>query len=111
MSKVSMQQICEDAGYECRSYSGRGMFGAKCLGVEIVNMGRFVADIIGTLEGYIGNDEEGEVEFYTAQKAFRRMKVDSMGLNSIAYFEDCPFVEHEDSDEDDLVTTDGEIAR
>ena len=33
MDATQLKQIIEDAGYEARSYSGRGMYGKECVGV------------------------------------------------------------------------------
>jgi hypothetical protein len=95
MEKDVVQEVFEDAGFECRSYSGRGMYGRSCLGVELdrgIHLGEFVSEVILELthhpEGY------DQVAF-----AFRSMKRDSMGLGEILYFPQIDFV-GEDEDED-----------
>ena len=109
MAKHIMQEAVEDAGYETRSYSGRGMFGKECLGVEVDrgSMGSFIADVIDTLHSRVdssGDDEEAEAEvddaFDAVAQGFRRMNTDSMGLGSILYFPGVPF-EDEDADDDE----------
>ena len=58
----------EDAGYEWRSYSGRGMFGKSCVGVTLRNDGELFQ-----LGADVGND-------------FGLPTTDSMGLGIIAYW-------------------------
>ena len=89
MSKRTFQQILEAAGFECASYSGRGMYGEKCLSFTIegnaaAKIGRVFADVLEVIE-----PEENEV----ASHAFRRMREDSLGRSTVLYFPGVPFAE------------------
>lgn len=80
MSKRTFQQILEAAGYVTRSYSGRGMSGRECLSVTLPGdemMGRFFADVLEAIDA-----EETD----PAAHAFRRMRTDSLGKGTVAYF-------------------------
>ncbi|MGH9921075.1 MAG: hypothetical protein ACRD6W_19675, partial [Nitrososphaerales archaeon] len=96
MPKHPLQSVLEGVGYECRSYSGRGMYGAKCLGVEIdrdTSLGYLVGDLIDALEG---DDDLREVA-----DGFRQLRSDDMGLGTIFYFPGVPYVEDEPEEEED----------
>lgn len=84
-----LQRVLERAGHECRAYSGRGMYGRHCLGIDIDRgqLGVVFADVLenGALE------EEEDIE--AMAEAFRRMSTDSMGLGSVLYFPGIPYEE------------------
>lgn len=76
----------ESAGYEARSYSGRGMFGKECVGVEIPqdeSAFALAAKLVLTVF-----DEDGDEEAYnlTSDLADLRVSEDAMGLDAIVYF-------------------------
>jgi hypothetical protein len=75
MEKHRIQKILEDNGYECRSYSGRGMFGKKCLGV--------VMDDFNFIPG-LTQDDCDDLNDYMS---------DNMGLGTIFYWKNIPYVE------------------
>ena len=78
MSKSELQCAIEDAGYECRSYSGRGMMGKECLAVRITGtVGFLVADLIGI--AYTFDNEKVADEI-------RCMRSDSLGKDDIIVF-------------------------
>lgn len=79
------QEIFEDAGYECRSYSGRGMYGKDCLGVEVEDLGKFIGEVFYEVAGR----EEGICE--EMGDLFRSMRTDNMGEDIIVYFPDTPY--------------------
>lgn len=99
MAKRTFQDIVEAAGYECRSYSGRAMYGESCLGVTLEpehRIGGFVGDVVESIsqpsKGHYyselrweGVDDTLE-DLETVQSAFRKMRSDSMGLGEILYF-------------------------
>ena len=93
MSKHIIQEIMEDAGYECRSYSGRGMFGGHCLAIKgtIQSIG---AELIDAIVEY-DNDNA-----FCIAKEFRSAHTDSLGKGSITYFPNIDFVEDEDKDDE-----------
>ena len=92
-TKHPVQEFFEDAGIECRSYSGRAMYGRQCLGVEVDSLGEL---FVSVLEGVEGEDDTQDL-----QRAFRDMRTDSMGLGVVVYFPSVPFVgDDEEEDED-----------
>ncbi len=87
MEKNALQKALECLGYECRSYSGRFMYGKSCLA--------FVTDDIPLSIGfYIGKGEYvNEIDEYD----LTRMRQDSMGLSTVYYFPNVPYVEDENN--------------
>ncbi len=97
MAKHILQEMLESAGYDCRSYSGRGMFGQTCLGVSC-EIGELFQAILGEV------NETNLDSLWSLQKTFREMKTDSMGRGTIVYFPDVEFSDNnsEEEDSDDL---------
>jgi hypothetical protein len=97
LTKSLVQQIIEDGGnFECRSYSGRAMYGRACLAVEFDgNIGELVSELIGGTIGF----ENSEIE--DVADAVRDMRLDSMGLGTVAYFPRIAFFDEDASDEGD----------
>lgn len=86
------KSVIEQIGYATRSYSGRGMYGNCCLGVELEKpLGRFFADLLQEWE------YRDDLRYQVAVDAFNSMKTDSMGLGIIVYFEDVQWTD-EDTD-------------
>ncbi len=78
--KSDLQTCIEEAGYECRSYSGRGMYGKYCLGVDLDgSVYGFVADVMLHAEG--STDTMNEIASH-----FHNMETDAMGLGKVVYF-------------------------
>lgn len=105
----TFQQIIEAAGFETRSYSGRGMYGNNCLGVDpdTVHEGVLFAEVLRVL------DLESAEEVAMVGKAFRRMRSDSMGRGIVVYFpgeayQDDGAGDEDDEDEDNLDDADRE---
>lgn len=76
-----LSDIIEDAGFDLRTdYSGRGMFGAECIGFtfegESMNA---TADLMAATQGDLDRVQE-------LADALRGAKLDSMGRGSIMYF-------------------------
>jgi hypothetical protein len=99
----SFQKMIEDLGYETRSYSGRVMFGKKCLGITLdrdQSMGELMGDIMNSFAGHAAKGSTYKLAdaLEVAAKAFRDMRTDSMGLGTIVYF---PGILFDDTDEDD----------
>lgn len=92
------ERICDcirAAGYSCRSYSGRSMYGRNCLGVGLdqgVSESQFCMDVIKEACTY-GPNVMTEVADTIAGAT-----TDSMGLGIIVYF---PSVEWPEGREDD----------
>lgn len=101
MDAKKLIEAAESAGYEPRSYSGRGMFGRSCVGIE-VSRGQseftMAIEIAKELMDLCEKDDEAiEVVDELAQL---RPSCDSMGLGAIVYFPGVPWPEDEDEDED-----------
>ena len=60
-------------------YSGRGMFGCKCLGI-IVKNGNSYMEMIVSLTQYLIEDNDD------ACVALKGVSIDSLGLDTIVYF-------------------------
>jgi len=105
MKKHPMQVLAESCELNVRSYSGRGMYEERCLGITADgDIGKFIADII------IGMNETDDYDFSCADiaEAFSGMRTDSMGKGTIYYFPDVPFVSDEDVDDVDEEEEDSE---
>ena len=87
--KTVFQGLIEEAGYETRSYSGRGMYGKTCLGVDLEggNLGRLLGDLV---EMTATSDDPGEAVEIVAE-GLRSMQTGSMGRGMIVYFEDVSY--------------------
>ncbi len=81
MESKRLMEILEDAGYELRSYSGRGMFGDTCVGFiidasdSLLTVGAELADSVYEID-----------ERASLLRVIRGAKTDSMGLSTIVYF-------------------------
>ena len=91
MSKVikqAVQEFGEDARFR-NSYSGRGMYGSKCVGVE------------GSMNAVLGTLATVEDQYDRAWLA-ENAEFDSMGFNVIAYWRDADpiegYIEQDDED-------------
>lgn len=98
MKQSILVQAIEDAGYEARSYSGRGMYGAHCVGVTC---GRSEAFSLGVkiavaLQATGEEDAESSVEAL----ADLRVATDSMGHDMIVYFPAVLWAEDSKDEED-----------
>jgi len=82
MKFADITEAFEDAGYDVRSYSGRYMFGKKCLGVDCSHTDNVVIDTIceytRTCESVYDIREFCEL--------LKDSKEDNMGLGKIIYF-------------------------
>ena len=79
MKAEKLIDIIEMAGYETRTYSGRGMYGKQCVGFVVSSDGiiEAVAEIM------IDEDVETQRQLLGL---FRTAQTDSMGMNTIVYF-------------------------
>ncbi len=94
----TFKEIVEDSGLEARSYSGRCMYGANCLGVVVDSgIGEVVAEIIEHLAG-LDDDERGQASREAAD-AFRGVRKDSIGHGTVVYFPSVPWEDEEQDEE------------
>ena len=97
-------EVLQGAGYEPRSYSGRGMYGRQCVGVTLgrtasefglgVAVCREALDLLGS----------GETDSFLAALARLTVSTDSMGPGQILYFPGVQWpadVKSPDEDDDD----------
>lgn len=77
-------QLFEAAGYEPRSYSGRGMFGQKCLGVSCDSEVRLIIDFVREL--CATTDDQAEIN--DVLDMISDVKTDSLGRQTIIYWPD-----------------------
>lgn len=78
----TLKEIIEAAGYDTRSYSGRGMFGRECLAVSIdVSESEFFSDLI---------DVTDSSNIRIVSDAMRNVRTDSLGRGTILYFPSVP---------------------
>lgn len=104
--KSEIQRILENANEElgentflCRSYSGRGMYGSKCLGVVVDS------DQIGSLFAELvrGTPEEDEEDWHNRRECLTNeiesMRMDNMGLSVIIYFTRAQYTEPEEEED------------
>jgi hypothetical protein len=93
--KHVLQVMLEEAGHEPYSYSGRAMYGSKCLAVNSdVGLGSVVGDVFQAIGER--DTERGECE--ALAEAFHGMRTDSMGRGIVIYFPDVPYVEETDEE-------------
>lgn len=114
MNFNEIKEVVEDAGFDPQSYSGRGMYGRKCLSFNLdrdENVVDAILDLAEALSSYVQNNPE--IEFEDAIQEFKGAKTDSMGLGEVVYFpkiewedDDEEFEEEEEDDFDDLIEED-----
>ncbi|MBU5473577.1 hypothetical protein [Roseburia sp. MSJ-14] len=73
--------VDENEGYEIyENYSGRGMFGRKCLGV-VVKQGCSFMDFLMKLTKYMDDNNVDDVDFKLEGTTY-----DNLGLDTVVYF-------------------------
>ncbi len=77
MDAKKLIQAIRDAGYDARSYSGRGMFGKSCVGIDV---GQYVSGFEVGVK--VANEYDGPPQ----DLAGLSVSEDGMGLGSIIYF-------------------------
>ena len=75
---LKLKELVEEEGYNLRSYSGRGMYGATCVGVTVGSTANFLMKVAARL------GEEG-------LEALGEACTDNMGLDYIVYWPDTPW--------------------
>lgn len=96
MDAETLIDLIERAGEEPQSYSGRGMYGRKCVGVVCKNAFDMLADISDAAIG-VGDDDDGhDSVLYAWIRLMRRTQQDSMGRDIIIYWPSVEWPEEED---------------
>ena len=83
-TRHALQQLLEDAEVEgLRDYSGRAMYGDKCLAIT-GGLGEIMAAIVtACLHADVDDETKYEIE-----RAVRGVRTDSMGRDTVVYFPD-----------------------
>lgn len=83
MDGIKLINLIRDVDYTPRKYSGRGMFGANCVGVTVERNGEatLIADVVTLLV-----DEEDWETLRDFCTILRRTQTDGMGLGTIVYW-------------------------
>lgn len=102
MDKHPLQTLIEEAGYKCQDYSGRAMFGRRCLAVVLNarQLGNLISDLMKTC---LDEDPDGPDFLYAGQAAdaVRGICWDNMGMDMVYYWPDVPYTADEEEEEDD----------
>lgn len=90
IKKHILQSALETLGIavNLNSYSGRGMFGKRCLSIQCDNSVHF-AQIMFILGQSVANDFE---KLDKISAALMGLQMDSLGQGIVAYFPDVPFI-------------------
>lgn len=98
---MSLQKLLEACNYETMSYSGRGMYGEKCLAIDF-DGNNVMKVAVDCFEAFMQFGENAEEEFGLTQeelcKAFRRVSYDQLGMGMVVYF---PSIDYEDGEYED----------
>lgn len=100
-SAITLQSLLEEMELRPYAYSGRGMYGATCLAVNVDgSVYELLADILTTM----GENHRTEPDFVDILEDFatalRGCKTDSMGLGKVIYFPDVKYVDSGTDEED-----------
>ena len=85
--------------YEIRPYSGRGMCGKSCVGIETTNPIESIIDIIEVIWASYSETEDDNSSFLRFLKELREAKTDSLGMAYILYLPQMEWVESENEEE------------
>lgn len=90
-----LQSLAQDAGYSVQPYSGRGMYGKKCLGV-VVKQGKELGNFIGDILEELSRAEYTDPLQYTnalvqLSEDFQNLRQDNLGISTIIYFPNVSF--------------------
>lgn len=80
MTTERLVEIIENAGYETREYSGRGMSGAQCLGVTVQKNEILFNAVMASVDK--AEERESLLEFFCDGN----VEFDSLGQGTIVYF-------------------------
>jgi hypothetical protein len=83
MNATELKRIIVSAGYEARSYSGRGMYGKECVGVTCDNQADLLFDMM---------DHASRTQI----KQLKGCMTDSMGRSIIVYWPNIEWSEDEE---------------
>lgn len=88
--------IFEDLGFTAFSYSGRGMYGKRCLAINI-DRGKNLFELGGQVARRVDElSTDGEIDFEWMSDA----RTDSLGKGVVLYFPEIPWDEEGDQNEE-----------
>lgn len=101
MEKHILQTILEDADLNVRSYSGRGMYGRKCLGVscDSESYKDMMEAILDGVAQAASQDNWSVVD--DVKEAMRNLQQDNLGMGTIVYWPRVEYAEGEDDEEEE----------
>lgn len=79
---MTFKELCETGFLDIQAYSGRNMYGKKCVGI-VTREGESVGMILASL---IESAMEEPEALQIVIKGIRTMRTDSFGLDTIVYF-------------------------
>lgn len=89
MESHEFAELIESAGYEVRSYSGRGMFGKQCIGVSTDDVFELIAnitkEIVDTDIEPVSRDSS-TVRLNEWIELMTQIRTDSLGRGEIIYW-------------------------
>lgn len=85
MNTQEMIELIENTEHQPRFYSGRGMYGKRCLAVDANSIIGLVASLIEACSDY--------EQVMKLVNVLRSAKTDSMGLGEVLYFPKLEWVE------------------
>jgi hypothetical protein len=89
-----IQKMLEKNKYECCRYGGRNMFGRSCLGfISCSKFGNVIADSLQCLT----DGTFPAADLVSIINAFRTMREDQLGMDTIYYFPDITYVDEKKS--------------
>jgi len=100
MDKATFDKLVstiEDAGFEARSYSGRGMYGSQCLGVSCDSPISCVMQIVSS---FCENADDVE-SVKDLVDTLSDPSTDAMGRGGIVYWTSIPWLDEEEDEGDD----------
>ena len=96
MEMKLLKTLIEAAGYEAYSYSGRGMFGRKCVGLTCSDVNTAIADLFEAVFDGVGDYDECMEVHSALCDALRSSAQDSMGYDRVLYFKSVEWQDEQD---------------
>ena len=99
----ALLELLEDVGgeYELMSYSGRAMYGERCLALTGDSLGRIVAGIVSAC--LVAGEDLAPKSREEIEQAVRGLRIDALGRSEVVYFPSVAYEGDEDEgDEGDL---------
>ena len=96
-----LNDFADNCNADIRSYSGRGMYGDNCLGIDCNNPVAVFGELIYFLmDDHCDEEIEEEAKDLAETLTNTRIETDSMGRGSILYFPNIPWTADNEEDED-----------